>query len=422
MSDKKPTVFPAKNSQQPTPDFNPEEFEQQKRMATNEIYDKSISELNESDGHANAVEMMRRRTEMQLQQKQQYGTVQDPSLSEVPKTRNDYEKMEIQKKAEEQMRLRDEALARNSAQTNNYQKQYQEVSTKREEPKKQPQIMQENNPQPQNFVRQQVQEPVNYGPLPSNIDPRIAELSQPDYNSPFDVIPLPSQGKIYKSKKSSIKVAYMNTLDESILTSPNLLNSGQFLEILLNRKILEPEIRYKDLDIGDRNAVMLWLRATSYGEMYPVVVLDEEGVPFETEVNLNELKFNNLKAEPDTEGYFDYVLPISKTRVKFRMLTCGDIDEIEKIVEREKENGAILDNTNTYVLQRRIVEVNGSRNKADIESIFPMRIGDSASLTKYISEIESGVDLNITLKTPRGGVITTFLPLTTKFFWPNFSV
>jgi hypothetical protein len=31
----------------------------------------------------------------------------------------------------------------------------------------------------------------------------------------------------------------MTTADENILTSPNLLQSGEFLNVLINRKILE---------------------------------------------------------------------------------------------------------------------------------------------------------------------------------------
>ena len=44
------------------------------------------------------------------------------------------------------------------------------------------------------------------------------------------------------------------------------------VEILINRKILEPDLRYEDLLVGDRNAIMIWLRATGYGEMYPVLM------------------------------------------------------------------------------------------------------------------------------------------------------
>jgi hypothetical protein len=46
---------------------------------------------------------------------------------------------------------------------------------------------------------------------------------------------------------------------------------------------------------------MIWLRATGYGEMYPVTLLDENGDAFDTELNLNELKTKELGAEPDDE-------------------------------------------------------------------------------------------------------------------------
>ena len=52
----------------------------------------------------------------------------------------------------------------------------------------------------------------NYGQNPSNINPYILELSQPNYNAPFDVIPLPSKGKTYKNKK----VIKPGTKDEMI--------------------------------------------------------------------------------------------------------------------------------------------------------------------------------------------------------------
>jgi hypothetical protein len=142
------------------------------------------------------------------------------------------------------------------------------------------QTQQTYQPQPSSPVMSST----NYQPVhqTQGIDPYILELSQPNYNAPFDVIPLPSKGKLYKSKKANIKLAYMTTADENILTSPNLLKSGEFLEILINRKILEPELRYRDLLPGDRNAIMLWLRATAYGEMYPITILDEFDEPFDT--------------------------------------------------------------------------------------------------------------------------------------------
>jgi hypothetical protein len=266
-------------------------------------------------------------------------------------------------------------------------------------------------------------EPKNYGQLPSNVDPYIAQLSQPTFNTAFDVIPLPSKGKVYDNIKPSIKVSYMTTADENILTSPKLLQSGQFLEILINRKVLEPQLRYKNLLVGDRNAVMIWLRATAYGEMYPVTLFDENDMPFDTEINLNELKIKELSVEPDSEGLFDFTFPISKNHIKFRLMTCGMNDEIEEILEKEKEDGIPVNNSSTYTMEKMIVEVNGNRDRNIIRDfVNTIRISDSKSFNDYVASIDCGVDMNIEVGTPGGGSIKTFLPLNLNFFWPDFKV
>ena len=66
---------------------------------------------------------------------------------------------------------------------------------------------------------------------------------------------------------------------------------------------------------------MIWLRSTGYGEIYPVTVLDENDKPFETEVDLSSLKFKKLPIEPDGEALFAFQLPVSKSVVKFKLLT-----------------------------------------------------------------------------------------------------
>jgi hypothetical protein len=239
----------------------------------------------------------------------------------------------------------------------------------------------------------------------------------------FDLIPLPSEGKLYRSKKNNVKVAYMTTMDENILTSPNLLQSGEFLEILINRKLLESDIRYTDLHVGDRNAIMIWLRATSYGEMYPVTLFDENDEPFETEINLNELTIKKLGAEPDEEGLFSFELPISKYIVKFKLLTVGDIENIEKLLEEDKKNEIPVNNSNTYMLEKLIVDINGERNKGVLrDAIQTLRVKDIKDLKAYVDSIESGVDLNIEVGTPGGGSVKTFLPLNFKFFWPDIQL
>jgi hypothetical protein len=351
-----------------------EKYNKEKVNVANEIYENSKNSNQINDTYASAVEVMMKRTQDQLKLKDEKGVVVEDGLTDNKRNNRS-------------------------------------VDTK---------IIKKNNNLKEIKTMQNKTEPENYGELPLNLNQRILELSQPDFNTAFDVIPLPSQGKTYRNRKPNVKLSYMTTADENILTSPNLLQSGEFLKILINRKILETDLRYDDLLIGDRNAIMIWLRATSYGEEYPITALDEIDEPFETEVNLNDLKIKKLTVDPDDEGLFTFVLPISKAILKFKLLTCGDVDDIEKIINKEKEEGDIVNNSNTYRLEKMIVEYNGNRDRNEISEISKsLRIGDSKALNKYIESIEPGIDLNITIETPRGGSIETFLPLNIKFFWPD---
>lgn len=421
--EKRPNVVPPKGHK--TDQQKISEYEAEKRAVTHEIYTEPFRDSETPDNHLSALEQMRARTANQLATNQNGGVVQYPEFAEKPTgylSRN-----------EEQIKQRDAQLAKNLDMIDKFQAQTQEANNRH--------LVEEKYTQPSNY--QPRQSSGDYGahthtpsyndnfipPTPStNVwvgygdysrSEHIQQISQPDYNTPFDVIPLPSKGKTYRGKKSNIKLSYMTTADENILSSPNLLQSGEFLEVLLNRKILD-NIRYKDLLPGDRNAIMIWLRATSYGEMYPIVLDDEEGTPFETTVDLNGLKTIDLNVEPDEEGLFSFMLPLSQKIIRFKLLTCGEMDYLEKIIEAEKNNNQLVNNYSTYKLERMIVEVDGSRDKQFIKEIAnSMRIPDAKKLTDFINTIDCGIDLNIEVATPGGGSIATFLPLNLNFFWPN---
>lgn len=384
MPEVKPNVFPQETKKSASDQEKIAAYEAEKKVVVNDIYSNAATETQYT-----AIEQMRKRTE-------------------------------------EQMKLRDEQLKKNQEQTNAYQARAEEATNRNIAPYTPSPVKGNENTYvppvvpPTPPVKPPVFEGQNYGENPSSINPYIQEISQPQFNSAFDVLPLPSEGKLYQSKRANVKVAYMTTGDENILTSPNLVQSGEFLEILINRKLLESNLRYRDLHVGDRSAIMLWLRATAYGEMYPVTLLDENDVPFETEINLNELKTKKLGAEPDSDGYFDFVLPVSKTPIKFRLLTVGDIDDIERLVDIDKVNKNPVNNVSTYTLERTLVSINGNNNKTFVKEFANnLRVGDAKALREYIDKIESGVELEITVGTPGGGSVNTFLPLNLRFFWPN---
>jgi hypothetical protein len=167
-----------------------------------------------------------------------------------------------------QIELRDKQLEMNKQQTQNYQKLAEEASNRQIPEKKmqEPYVapVQPSSPSSQPLVANNV----SYGQPTPSVTPYILEISQPIIIHHL-MLSLPSLGKTYRNKKPNVRLGYMTTADENILTSPNLLQSGEFFNVL---KILEPDLRYNDLLVGDRNAIMIWLRATGYGEMYPVTL------------------------------------------------------------------------------------------------------------------------------------------------------
>jgi len=243
---------------------------------------------------------------------------------------------------------------------------------------------------------------------------------------PFDVIPLPSKGLLYPGQNGMVKVEYLTAMDENILTSQNLIKSGKVLEYLLERKIKESPVPMEDLLVGDRNAIMIWLRATGYGEMYPVKLTDPgSGVEFDYEINLSELKNKELPdgVEPDERGEFSFDLPKSKVKIKFKLLTVGDEKSIISRSEKyEKVTKSQVSNMLTYRLQAQIKEIDGNRDVNYIQQyVNVMPAFDSLKFREYSDSIEPGIDMSVEVEGPTG---TFQAPVTIglNFFWPNVRV
>ena len=243
---------------------------------------------------------------------------------------------------------------------------------------------------------------------------------------PFDVIPLPSKGLLYPGQNGMVKVEYLTAMDENILTSQNLIKSGKVLEYLLERKIKESPVPMEDLLVGDRNAIMIWLRATGYGEMYPVKLTDPgSGVEFDYEINLSELKNKELPdgVEPDERGEFSFELPKSKMKIKFKLLTVGDEKSIMSRAEKyEKATKSQVSNMLTYRLQAQIKEIDGNRDINYIQQyVNVMPAFDSLKFREYSDSIEPGIDMSVEVEGPTG-TFQAPVAIGLNFFWPNVRI
>jgi len=244
-----------------------------------------------------------------------------------------------------------------------------------------------------------------------------------EYKVPYDILELPSQGLLYPNKKSKVKVEFLTAYDENVLTSPNILNSGKLIDVLIERKVKDLGFNHNLLLEGDRMAIILFLRVSAFGEKYIQPVIDPKTNKLvEGEIDLTTLKNKPLTVKPDENGLFDFSLPKSNKSVKFRLLTGKDEEEIDVVDKQTMErNKNDVSTKTTLRLERSIMEIDGEKDKIKISNILKaLPIMDIRKLNKYMSDIEPGVDFKTTARTQGGESVTCFLRINKNLFWPEF--
>jgi len=284
-----------------------------------------------------------------------------------------------------------------------------------------------------------------------------------DSSLKYDIIQLPSNGQCYRNKIDRVPVAFLTAYDENIITSPNLYKDGLVIDYLLKSKVVNSEINVEDLVSGDADAIILYLRATSYGPDFPIVVSDPDtGEQIDTTIDLTKLKPRDFKLVGDENGHFEYTTPILKDKIKFRYLTRKQERQLRQVTElegygtkammlaRESEslkaalmndkyvnendkkviraaiaamdkwskklkevNNSEFTKIMTNNMQLQIVAVNGNYDREYIRKyINQMPARDSLMLRKYINDNRPGINFDIEVERPEslgGGSFKTFL-------------
>jgi hypothetical protein len=239
-----------------------------------------------------------------------------------------------------------------------------------------------------------------------------------NFNLPHDVVPLPSKGKFYVNKKKSLKVGYLTASDENILLAQN--NRENLMISLLRSKIYEPDMRPEDLLNGDVEAIMVYLRNTSFGPNYRLSVTDPEtGKIFNTEILLTELYSKDTLVEPNDNGLFETTLPKSGANVKLKPLTLGESNEIDRIVETYP-SGRVAPRQ-TIKLAKMVVEVDGTTDREQISKFIDnMPIMDSKYIKNFMYDNEPRLDLRQTIIAPSGKEVVADILFGVEFFRPFF--
>jgi hypothetical protein len=245
-----------------------------------------------------------------------------------------------------------------------------------------------------------------------------------DFNLPHDVIQLPTQGVFYKSKKKSIKVGYLTAVDENILSDfdgRKNITESIILPILRN-KIYEKDLRPEEMLDGDVEAILLFLRNTSFGPEYNIVAIDPKtDETFTSTILLDELNYKTTDVKPDENGLFNVTLPVSKKQVTLKLLTLSDRLDIERTIKLyPSERIAPVITTR---LNKHIVTLDGDEDRTKITTfIESMPIGDSKFIRKFVLDNEPRLDLKKEVIAPSGEKVMIDISFGVEFFRPFFAI
>jgi len=245
------------------------------------------------------------------------------------------------------------------------------------------------------------------------IDPSIA----------YDVVELPSRGIMYHNNKKAVRVAYLTASDENILASPNLSSSGGVIDELLKRKILDKDLPVDEIIEEDKQAILIFLRNTSFGSEYNITLTDPKTKEkFTTSVDLSCLKIKDFNLIADSNGEYSYFLNKSKIDITFKYLTQKQEDELRKLEDSWNGVGAAPIVTKRHEMM--IKSIGGNRDQMQIHNFIEnkMPITDSQEFRKYFTENKPGVDLTQKVTAPSGEIIQAEIGFGVEFFRPFYGV
>ena len=140
------------------------------------------------------------------------------------------------------------------------------------------------------------------------------------FQLPPETVELPSKGLLYAKDSplasGTIEMKYMTAKEEDILTNANYLNNGTAIDKLLRSLVVDKKIRYNDLLVGDKNAMMIAARVLSYGKDYTFSYNNEEHT---VDLSTLKLKYADEKIIKDRKNEFLFKLPNTDNTVTFKL-------------------------------------------------------------------------------------------------------
>ena len=245
-----------------------------------------------------------------------------------------------------------------------------------------------------------------------------------NFKLPTEQVDLPSKGLLYPKDSplasGTIEMKYMTAKEEDILTNQNYIQKGIVIDKLLESLIVT-KINYKDLLIGDKDALLIASRLLGYGKDYNFTYAGED-----INVDLTTLKNKELDNTliKDGKNEFTFDLPHTDNIITFRLLTQRNEKEIQREIDGLKKITPSATKDLSTRMKHMITSINGVAENSVVRDFVDngFLAKDARAFREYYGKIVPGINTTISHEFADGVEEDLAIPINANFLWPDFGV
>lgn len=249
-----------------------------------------------------------------------------------------------------------------------------------------------------------------------------------DFVTPTELVELPSKGRYPAghplSGQDTVEIKFMTAKDEDLLTNRSLLKKGVAIDRIIDNLIKDDQVRGQSMYVGDRNAILIYARASAYGSIYKTKVtcptcqtISKQNFDLHEHHTYAGDEYEDYDIQMTDNMTFKTTLPLSEIVAEVRPLVGAD----ELAMVKKSKGKIATDNLVTSQMRQFCVSFNGYDSRKVIDHVIDnMTATDSKHLRNVFKAVSPDLQIRDMFECPDCGHEEEMtVPFGADFFWPE---